>query len=203
MIENKKRIEQGRIIYEINSTEKTASIYKSNFTQGDITIPRSINYNKNEYVVTSILYEAFGLAQIKSITFSKNYELQTIESEAFKASTIERFTIPIHVTKIGDCAFSYCKMLKRVEIPANSELRIIGKSVFSNSSIESFTIPPHLTSIGDFAFSFCKRLQQIEIKENAELKSIGRCVFFSTPIKSFFIPSTLIEIKEGWSQELT
>lgn len=53
--------------------------------------------------------------RINSITFSKNSELQTIEREVFNASTIERFTIPIHMTKIGDCAFSHCKILKRAE----------------------------------------------------------------------------------------
>lgn len=72
--------------------------------------------------------------------------------------------------QIGECAFSYCRKLKKVFVPENSELQKIEKEAFQYSQIESFIIPSHIRKIGESVFFKCQNLQIIEIQYSPSLR---------------------------------
>ena len=67
------------------------------------------------------------------------------------ALSVESFTVPSTVTKIGDSAFSLCDGIKNVVIPSG------------------------VTEIDHYAFDQCSSLTEISIP--ASVKSVGRCAF--------------------------
>ena len=75
------------------------------------------------------------------------------------------FVIPDGVTRIGDCAFSYCSSLTSVNIP--DSVTSIGKGAFvGRSSLTSVSIPDSVTSIGKDAFSYCSSLTSVNIPDS-------------------------------------
>lgn len=132
------------IEYFINKLEKTASIINSGRYKINLTIPRSIEIDSIEYVITSISENAFNHCDIRSVQFSSDSKLQIIEKKAFFGSFIEKIFLPSSLTKICKNAFGQCRRLQIVEIPENSELQTIESDVFSSTLIERFTIPSKL-----------------------------------------------------------
>lgn len=65
-----------------------------------------------------------------------------------------------------------------------------------------FFIPPHLTIICEDTFAGCKKLQKIEIPTNSELKEIEADAFADSTIESIVFPSSLVNLKEGWCNEI-
>lgn len=94
--------------------------------------------------------------ELKTIKFSEDSCLKIIEKYAFLNSSIEKFSLPIHVTRICQSAFLGCLMLETIEIPFNSELKTIEEYAFSYSSIENITIP---TSLVDLKKGWCQDTQ--------------------------------------------
>ena len=120
--------------YLINEDGKTVSLVKWVYYDQIQIIPRSINYQSKEYIITNILEKAFYLNQgIKSVEFSEDSEVQTFGESSFQYSLIESISIPARLTKICKRAFSSCKFLKEVKIPSNSELKSIGDFAFINT----------------------------------------------------------------------
>lgn len=61
------------IQYELNKTERTAEIVKSNSIDGELIIPSSIIYESEVFVITKIKKKAFNLSKsIKSLNFSSD-----------------------------------------------------------------------------------------------------------------------------------
>ena len=83
------------------------------------------------------------------------------------SSSIERFTVPLHLTVIHEHAFDSCTQLRIFDISENSELQEIGLRVFEKTSITSIRITPHLTIINHHAFANCETLQIIEFDANS------------------------------------
>lgn len=48
-----------------------------------IIVPRSIQYESKEYIITSILNGDFTDSHLRSLQFTTDSELQTIDNEAF------------------------------------------------------------------------------------------------------------------------
>ncbi len=70
------------------------------------------------------------------------------------------FVIPRGVTKIGDCAFAYCRSLKNVTIP--DTVQTIGYASFWRcSGIETIKIPDSVTVIDIQAFFGCRKLTNV------------------------------------------
>ena len=191
----KEKIEKGDLIFSINDDGKTVSIIGNKVTTDEILIPRSIVYNSKEYVITSILHWAFQFSEIKTVKFSADSEIITIDRLAFSESSIESFTIPPHLKQIKEFAFVFCKQLRSIEIPPNSELETIENDAFSGTAIERFTISPHLTKISKSIFCNCQNLRTIEIPENSNLSTIESGAFDGSSIESLFLPSSLIMLK--------
>ena len=115
---------------------------------GDVLIPRSINYETQEFIITRIFKGAFKDSdQIKLVQFPSDSELQIIEKEAFANSSIEKIIFPSSVTKICENSFYQCENLSRIEFLPNSKLHIIESDAFSNSSIEELLIPSSISEL--------------------------------------------------------
>lgn len=89
--------------------------------------------------------------------------------------TLTSVDIPDCVTKIGDCAFSSCGLLKTVTIP--DSVQSIGELAFHHcTNLTSVVIPASVKSIGDSAFAWCDNLTNVRIPEG--VKFIGKHAFF-------------------------
>lgn len=102
--------------------------------------------------------------RLKEVEILPNSDLEIIDIHAFNRSSIEKFTVPPHLTLICEGAFSNSKICM-FEIPENSELKTIEKEAFTNSSIESFTFSPHITQISESLFQYCGNIQSIQFQE--------------------------------------
>ena len=89
-----------------------------------------------------------------SLSWLKTSIFEYIDDFAFTDSySLKEISIPLHVKRIGDYSFFYCKKLVNVEFDPNSKLESIGKSSFQQTFIKSIVIPPKVTRIGELAFT--------------------------------------------------
>ena len=127
------------IKYRLNEDTLTAKVIQDhdNDYNGDIVIPKKVEFEKLSYCVTSIGDWAFdGCEYLISIT------------------------IPDGVISIGDSAFWGCKKLATVTIP--DSVKIIGnQAFFACSSLTSITIPDSVKIMGESAFENCISLEII------------------------------------------
>ena len=98
--------------------------------------------------VSKILNNAFDYCKnLRKFEIPPN--IQTIESNLFSDTKIEKIFIPSKISKICEFAFHSCYSLTKVEIPSNSNLQIIESSAFSRTNIEKIIIKVNLIE------SFC------------------------------------------------
>ena len=173
------------IYYNFNLTAKTATVtycpsgnnYEENrYAYSDtVNIPATVNYNGEQYSVTSIgssaFYHCIGLTSVmipNSVT--------SIGSLAFYwCRVLSSVTIGNSVTSIGSEAFSDCYSLTSVTIP--NSVTSIGKKAFAAcGGLTSITIPNSVTSIGDGAFAACGGLTSITIPNSVTI--IGNQAFY-------------------------
>lgn len=175
-------VEVNGIYYNLNTTEKTADVtyqgehsfsYPERYT-GDVTIPASIIWEGNTYVVTGIGEEAFyHCSQLTSVVISSS--VTSIGRHAFEdCSGLTSVSIPSSVTSIGSGAFKNCCELTSVTIPS-SVTSIEIDAFLGCSGLTSVTIPSSITNIGDGAFYGCSGLTSISIPSS--VISIGDCAF--------------------------
>ncbi|MBR5038963.1 MAG: leucine-rich repeat domain-containing protein [Prevotella sp.] len=129
------------INYNITSSEKlTVEVTSGISYQGDVVIPDKVEWNGNEYRVTSIGWYAF-----------------------YSCSSLTSVDIPNSVTSIGHFAFKECKGLTSITIP--NSVTSIERWAFTNcSSLTSITIPNSVTSIEGEPFSGCSGLTSIIVE---------------------------------------
>lgn len=162
-------VEEGGIRYILNEKEKTAGIKRNISSFGNILLPRSINYDSKDYLVTEILEGSFKKTNnIISVNFPKDSELRIIGKEAFSESSIVYIFIPPQVTQICEGAFSFCERLETIEIPSNSELRIIGPQAFSYTLIKCIFFPKNLEKLENGWCYGASNLTTVKIMPNNE-----------------------------------
>ena len=197
------------IYYNLNKTDKTASVTYHDSYSGDIAIPESIVMEGIMYNVTCIGEDAFRWR-----------------------SSLTSIEIPNSVTSIGYDAFSGCSSLTRVDITdiavwcnidfegfysnplryaehlyLNGEevkdliipegVTTISNYAFSGcSGLTSVEIPNSVTSIGDEAFSHCSSLTSVEIP-NSVTKIGDRAFMDCSSLTSIEIPNSVTTIGEG------
>jgi len=130
------------IYYNLNTSNKTAEVTNTSALgvyKGDIIIPESVQYNNEEYCVTSIGQNAFN-----------------------NRTLLSSITIPNSVTSIGAGAFCDCHSLTSIVIP-NSVISI-GDGAFQMAGLTSITIPNSVTSIGVNLFYQCSKLPSISVE---------------------------------------
>ena len=92
MIQEHKKATIDWIIYALYDNEKTAEIIGNDDISGDIIIPRSINYESQEYLVTNISKYSFFGANINSVCFPSDSDVKKIGEYAFSSSQIQKVT---------------------------------------------------------------------------------------------------------------
>lgn len=151
--------------------------------------------------------------RLKSIEFSLDPQLETIDEEAFCGSSIERLTIPKNFKKFKE---GWCKnTLKLNEIfisPENQSFSIfdhkqlIGKSdtksdiydllLFASRDIQNAIILSSIQKVCSFSFSDCKKLKSIEFEDDSNLQLISDYAFANTSIESIKIPTHVKKISK-------
>lgn len=77
-------IKQNKLIYTINEEDKTASVVNNDDARGDVYIPKSINYNNQNYNVIRIKEGSFrNNKSIYSLNFPNDSFVQKIEKDSF------------------------------------------------------------------------------------------------------------------------
>lgn len=141
----RREVQQDGLSFALDDKELTAGVFRNISASGDIIIPRSVNYESSEYLVSTIYEKAFKECQtIKSVKFPENSELHLIEKDAFSNSSIENILVPPSVNKIEEGAFINCQNLSNVVLPENSELQLIDEKSFDSSPNVVISIPSKL-----------------------------------------------------------
>ena len=138
--------------YDLNTITKTAELMKYSGSATEVTIPKSITYEKVVYHVTSLGKYCFS-----------------------HCDSLTSINIPSSVTSLGIYCFSYCSSLTSVNIP--SSVTSIGKNCFEGcSSLPSIKIPSSVTSLGEACFGICSSLTSIIVDaENSVYDSRENC----------------------------
>ena len=187
------KFQYGNLYYETLSSN-TVEVVGYMGEPTSVSIPSIVQYNSQQYTVTSIGKRAFsGCSSLTSITIPNS--VTSIGYEAFRyCRSLSSVTIPNSVTSIGDYAFSGCYSLTSITIP-NSVTRIGNDAFQYCSSLTSITIPNSVTSIGTSAFSGCYSLTSITIPNS--VTSIGSGAFEDcSSLMSITIPNSVTSI--GW-----
>ncbi len=216
-------IKEGFVEYVPNFVKHTATITFMDFLevkQEVYTIPSSVQYEGEEYVVTAIAENALkngrrnttckkiivpsSITVIGKGAFREFMNIQEIELlsklEAIPSSTfaqcqsLETITLPEGVKEIGSKAFYGCKALKSVNIP--SSVTNIYDQAFSQTLIKEVVLPEGMTIINDGAFENMRRLQKVTIPST--VTQIGNYVFkYCERLSDIVLPPHLQSIGDG------
>ena len=169
------------IYYNLNTTDKSASVTYYEYTQstytGDIIIPETITYDETTYSVTSIGESAFaGCSELTSITIPNS--VTSIGNLAFVLSGLTSVTIPNSITSIGLNAFRDCSALTSMTFNAEKCSEMDSRySVFLGcTNLTSLTIGDKVAIIPELAFSECSGLSSLVVnKNNGKYDSRDNC----------------------------
>lgn len=208
-------LENG-ISLNLNNHNFTAKVVNAIKASGDIFIPRSIHFESNEYVISSIDKGSFRENKsIKSLAFPLDSELHLIEGEAFSNSSIEQITIPSSCEELKEGCFLDALKLNHILIsPRNNffnyvdpEQKMISRKsqksnetfdvlAFSCHDIINANIPTTIEEIGPFSFYRCSNLKSVTFSKDSKLHLIDKCAFLSSSLKQIVIPKHVTHIKE-------
>ena len=192
------------IYYDITDGNNVAVTHKGLYDSysGAVVIPSSVEYNGQNYSVTSIGDYAFrNCSKLTSITIPNS--VTSIGYDAFgSCSGLTYIIIPNSVTSIGYDAFEGCSGLTSIYVGSNNSVydsRNHCNAIIETSSntlilgCKNTVIPNSVTSIGEEAFEHCSGLTSVTI--GSGVKSIGSRAFYGcTGLTSVIIPESVISI---------
>ncbi|MBQ8763555.1 MAG: leucine-rich repeat domain-containing protein [Clostridia bacterium] len=169
-----------------------------------ITYINSSAFTNTAYVNDSKYRDDHGVLYIgnhlynANKTISGSYEIKpgtvTVTDYAFEeCNELAEIIIPASVQFFGNCAFSNCTKLSKVNFSSDSKLEIIPLAAFEYcTNLKSFTVPGSVKEIGLAAFSNCTSLSEIKFVNNSKLKKIGEEAFSEcTALTAVSLPSSL------------
>lgn len=210
-------LKQENLSIKINESNSTADIVYSPKSRNFVVIQRSIIYQSNDYVIKTITENSFkDNRKIKSIEFSDDSELQTIQNSAFSGSSLKFLSIPATVTNLeeGWCIgaahlieitlsplnnnFSYSDDIQKIlTSKSNSKSKIFDVIIFACRDVNFVEISSQITEIGSHSFSDCKCIEKVEFSKESELKIIGKESFSNSSVDKILIPNRVKKICES------
>lgn len=211
------KVETNNLIYLLNKNDKTAIVIGSsmnNVHSEEIIIPSTIIVDSTSYNIVRIARHAFKTSlTIKSIRFSEDSKIHTIEEFAFCFSAIASITIPPSLIELEEGWCSSTQSLTNISVMKNNPRYlnydgkyIIGKSsiehenfdvlIFCNRDVKTAKIPNFIEIIGPYAFEQCFDLQKVEIPNDSKLRKICKNSFSFSSIEQIFIPPHITFIGE-------
>jgi len=152
---------------------------------GALTIPDSVTYLSETYIVSGIWENAFRECKdLVSISIPKR--ITSIGNSAFSGcSNLVSINLPDSITSINDMVFNGCSKLTSIIIPKN--VTSIGKYAFSGClGLKTIIIPNTVKSIASYAFSSCSSIDSIFIPD--KVNSIGNKIFIDcTSLKNIVV----------------
>lgn len=141
----------------------------SEYSNQNISIPVTVEYNSTTYNVVGIGDSAFWNATGYTVSFPNSEYFTYIGDQVFfqTSPNMKSITLPASVTHIGKKSFALNEDSIPVTIPEDSKLEVIGDQAFANNSaITALDLPDTLTTIGSQAFSKCTSLTSISIPKS-------------------------------------
>lgn len=125
---------------------------------GEITIPRTVTFQKIEYNIVSLEKSAFSGSKITGVTIQDN--ITTLPERCFyNASALASVILPEGLSEIGGYCFYGSKALSSIDLP--SSLNTLGDWAFYNSGLTSITLPENLVNLGQTALGSCTSLESV------------------------------------------
>lgn len=123
-------------------------------------------------------YAFINCSSLKDVELSNT--LQTIGTNIFQGTALNKIVIPASVTKINHNAFFDLKCLKTVEFPENMTGTLeIGTNAFRNTGISGqLVLPEGLSKIGPYAFCNVQFVTDLTLPSSS-LKEIGNNAFYN------------------------
>lgn len=158
-----------------------------------VTIPKSVEvidgkafYRCEKLVSFSVNSASSNYAAVDGVIYNK----AKTELCVFPSGKTGTFTVPDHVTRIGDYAFS-STALSGVTVPGS--VKDIGQNAFSSSSgLATVQIQPGIETIRIGTFEHCSALTGLKIPDG--VKTIEMSAFSYSSIQSVSIPDSVTEI---------
>ena len=178
------------------SSDKTVTLVDGKSTSGDVVIPSSVRYGKNDYAVTVIEHNAFqGNNSITSVIIPSS--VNSIGYSAFNAcKNLRSVTDASSNANMQGFEYTDCSNLQSVTL--SGSLQKIGYRSFANTGLISLVLPANVKEIGGEAFQGCQHLTQVQF--DSRLEVIKDHAFKQTGLITVELPSGVNEIGE-WSFE--
>ena len=169
--------------FKIDETNQTASLFKVENGIEEVNIPRTIEHESTEYLITSIIGFC---ADVKTVKFSEESAVKTFYRDAFFGSKIESIYFPSSLKELKEGWCNETKYLKRIIIsPSNCQYEfkedkyLVCKSDSNNDEFDKLL--------------FVRRdIDEFSIPSN--IKIISSSAFQHSNIKTIFIPSSVSKI---------
>ena len=181
-------IEKGKIAEVTYKNEEFCSY------SGDIVIPKSINYNGNEYIIKIIGDYSFSKSkELESVTIPDSVTIID-ESAFYDCQNLSSVIVGKSVNEIRSSAFKGCKKLISISLPQS--VSSIGNQAFEYSGLTSIIIPDNVSEINEFAFYGCKSLSSVILGNS--IKIINREAFANCEsLESIIFNNSLNIIKDN------
>ena len=182
----------GNNTYQVLADNKSAKLTWNGFYNGeDITIPATITFptNHETYNVTTIGDDMFDAHKIGKVTAD---HISTIETDAFKTSSISGIVLKSSGVTLGNYVFYGCQNLNTIDL---SGVESMGTHVFQGTGLKSITIPSAITILPSCTFCDCSKLTTANLPD--QMTAISDSAFEATAISSINLPSNLTQIGEN------
>lgn len=150
----------GSIRYRLK--DNAVVYYQAGSITGDLLIPETVDFDGDQYDVTSIIDNAFrNCKKVTGITVGNG--VSNIGEAAFRGcSGLLSVIVGDGVLTIGESAFKDCAAL--TELTLGSHVASIGWATFDGcSKLASIVIPDSVTSIDADAFNNCVKLASVSV----------------------------------------